>query len=143
MCLLNGLKIKNLRFMRISQINVRAELSTMDTFRSAEFHRFRWAHAHANEFLYGVGIFFCAIVGLVRWLVSSDRPVGFTVGDIMVFVVVGVSFSVIPRLGYYLARYIVGLWYQPEHFGTSYRAYRRIEKAQKAVGNQETLNSNF
>ncbi len=97
-----------------------------EQFPAAEFHRFRWAHANANSFLYGSWFVLLLLVCLVLWILGADRPL-----SVEVLAAVGAVYALIPRLGFYLARGIFGHYYQPEQFGRSYREYRERERAHK------------
>ncbi len=91
-------------------------------FPYAEFNKFRWAHANANRFLLVLSYIFLSLFLLFWWL--RDRE--FLGVIAMLGVVVIIAF--IPRLGFYLARHIVGFYYKEEFYGRSYNQYRAQEK---------------
>jgi hypothetical protein len=101
---------------------------TKQEFPYSEFHRFRWAHANANSFLYGVFIVLGLIFVLIRWLLGVEPPKLLSQEFIAFIVVIGAISFVIPRMGFHLARHIYGTYYKPDHFGSSYKEYRLQEK---------------
>ena len=96
------------------------------SFDQREFHNFRWAHAHANYFLYTLLFLLALLVGLARQIFGAEFDF-LSVQSLFVFGFAFVLCLPVPYLGYRLARYIVGRWYQDD-FGSSYRAYRANEK---------------
>jgi len=97
-----------------------------DKFNYKEFHNFRWAHARANAFLYGIFILFALVVGLIRSFLGIDTKL-FSVETLYILIVLAVFVAPVPYLGYKLARHIVGGWYLNE-FGASYKEYLATEK---------------
>ena len=91
-------------------------------FPYAEFHKFRWAHANANRFLLGLSYLFLIIFLLFWWF--RDREFFGVIPMLGVVVII----ALIPRLGFYLARHIVGFYYKEEFYGRSYNQYRAQEK---------------
>ena len=83
-------------------------------FNIEEFQKFRWSHSRVNSLLYLLAI----------PLLSQST-------DAMGWVIWGVAFVALclctPRLGYFLAKHIVGTWYRSE-FGSTYSEYRKNEK---------------
>jgi|688.fasta_scaffold1478371_1 hypothetical protein len=79
-----------------------------------EFQKFRWAHSRVNSLLYlSTAPILSQLIGTLGWVIWG-----------VIFVVACLS---TPRLGYFLAKHIVGEWYKLD-FGSSYMEYRKNEK---------------
>ena len=96
-------------------------------FNIAEFQKFRWAHANVNGLLYLLTPFSVLIARssklLAEFLDHSLWSLEFLIFAILCLVLC----FYIPRIGYSLAKYIVGAWYISE-FGLNYTEYRQNEK---------------
>ncbi len=94
-------------------------------FNNEGFCNFRSAHHRTNKFLAGVYVVSCTILA-----VYIDFVVGYELQGVDWFfffsftTIYGISLS---RVGYKLAKFIVGYWFE-KNFGENYSKYRRIEK---------------
>ena len=98
-----------------------------------QLHCFRWAHANANSFLYGVFILVAGVVGAIALLVEGDESRFHSGAFWFVGGVLALFGLLVPRFGFYLARFIAASFI-PDASAWSYQEYRLREK----TGAQET-----